>query len=303
MEADIKKEVRKFYDSVGWKDIGAGLYQNARYEDLRTVAWEYIHRCHIRVKRHLPASGKYILDAGSGPIQYPEYLEYSKGYKRRICLDISHLALLGARKRIGDHGFFVVGDAANLPFKPQAFDALVSLHTVHHIPADEHQTCFEEFMRVLSRGGQAVVVYSWGSDSQLMKCFRRPIAWGKRITGRLKRMIDSEKSKSALPVKGLSAEAEKLVRTPGTFTFRHDYNWIMNNLAFLPGLEVLVWRSVSTAFTKALVHRLSLGKAFLRLIFWLEERAPHFFGRVGQYPMIIFRKMMTEPEVTRADIS
>jgi len=32
------------------------------------------------------------------------------------------------------------------------------------------------------------------------------------------------------------------------------------------------------------------GKAFLRFAFWLEERAPHFFGVNGQYPMIIFEK-------------
>ena len=34
---EIKRQVRDFYDSVGWKEIAEGLYQNARYEDLRPV--------------------------------------------------------------------------------------------------------------------------------------------------------------------------------------------------------------------------------------------------------------------------
>jgi len=126
IEPDVKQRVREFYDSVGWKQVGSGLYQNARYEDLRLVSREYIHRCHVRVNRYLKKMGKFLLDAGSGPIQYPEYLEYSSGYQYRVCLDISILALDEARERIGSHGLFVVGDAANLPFKPEAFDGVVS---------------------------------------------------------------------------------------------------------------------------------------------------------------------------------
>ena len=33
-----------------------------------------------------------------------------------------------ARKRIGAHGLFVVCDVANLPFRPDVFDGVVSLH-------------------------------------------------------------------------------------------------------------------------------------------------------------------------------
>ena len=73
------------------------------------------------------------MDLGCGPIQYPEYLTYSEKFKYRLCCDISLTALLEARKRIGDHGLFVVGDAANLPFAPETVDGVVSLHTLHHL--------------------------------------------------------------------------------------------------------------------------------------------------------------------------
>jgi len=89
VEAEVKERVRRFYDSIGWQEIGEGVYQNARYEDLRPVSREYIHRCHIRLARHLRDQGDFFLDAGSGPIQYPEYLTYSQGFRCRVCLDIS----------------------------------------------------------------------------------------------------------------------------------------------------------------------------------------------------------------------
>ncbi|HNS64651.1 MAG TPA: hypothetical protein PKN11_09495, partial [Anaerolineaceae bacterium] len=92
-EPDIKQEVRHFYDRVGWQTEADGQYQNAQYEDLRPVSQQYIHRCHLRVNRHLKPHGRYLLDAGSGPVQYPEYLTYSKGYERRVCADISPVAL------------------------------------------------------------------------------------------------------------------------------------------------------------------------------------------------------------------
>ena len=81
MAENTKQQVREFYDQIGWSQVGDGLYQNARYEDLRPVSREYIHQCHLRVKRHLASSGNILLDAGSGPVQWPEYLEYSENYQ------------------------------------------------------------------------------------------------------------------------------------------------------------------------------------------------------------------------------
>ena len=96
-DSSVKEQVRQFYDQIGWQTVSDGTYQNARYEDLRPVAREYIHRCHMRVKQALAPSGRLLLDAGSGPIQYPEYLTYSQGYQQRVCLDISIVALEEAR--------------------------------------------------------------------------------------------------------------------------------------------------------------------------------------------------------------
>ncbi len=279
-QADVKAQVREFYDSVGWKQVGEGLYQNARYEDLRPVSRDYIHRCHLRLARLLPPGGGFLLDAGSGPIQYPEYLEYSRGFSRRVCLDLSRLALLEARARIGDHGLFVVGDLAALPFSREAFGAVISLHTVHHLPAREQGLAFFEFSRVLRPGGRGVVVYSWGSRSPLMRLMAWPIAiafWAQRIYRRVR-------GKPRLEAGPASDDRG------ATFTFKHGYRWVREALGDLPGLEIRVWRSVSTSFLRAFIHRRLGGERLLRALYAIEERLPHLLGRLGQYPAILIHK-------------
>lgn len=300
-EKEIKARVREFYDSVGWKQIGEGVYQNARYEDLRPVSREYIHRCHLRVARFLPRSGKLILDAGCGPIQYPEYLEYSRGFQYRVCLDISLRALREARDRIGDHGLYVIGDIAHLPFKEAAFEGVVSLHTIHHLPPQEHGDAFWEFFRTLKSNGKTVVVYTWGEDAPLMRFFQRPTAWTTRFIQAFRRRICTV-NKVQRPSPQANSEVADLLQRPGTFTTKHDYQWVKKNLGALPGLEVRVWRSVSTAFLRAFAHDRFFGRSFLRMLYWLEERAPHFLGRIGQYPLIRFNKNeMSNSSVVRFD--
>jgi hypothetical protein len=55
--SEIKQEVREFYNQVGWQEVSEGVYQNARYEDLRPVSRAYIERCHMRVAEHLTHRG------------------------------------------------------------------------------------------------------------------------------------------------------------------------------------------------------------------------------------------------------
>src|SRR5689334_10026342 len=142
--SETKQKVRELYDEIGWQQEADGNYQNARYEDLRPISAEYIHKARLRVNGALLPTGKLLLDAGSGPVQYDDYLTYSQGYEKRVCLDISIQALREARERIGAHGLFVVGDLASLPFKTDAFDGEVSMHAIHHLPVEEHPRAYAE---------------------------------------------------------------------------------------------------------------------------------------------------------------
>src|SRR5215469_14264846 len=124
-----KKAVRDFYETLGWSREESGTYADTQlFADTRSVLDSYYHRTHMRVARFLRPSGEYFLDAGSGPIPHREYLEYSRHYRRRICLDFSMKALTEARSKLGQHGSYVIGDLTALPFKDQSFDSIVSAH-------------------------------------------------------------------------------------------------------------------------------------------------------------------------------
>lgn len=277
----------EYYNSVGWKNIQDGVFQNASREDLRPVVQDYVHRCRLRVTKHLPDAGKYLLDAGSGPIQYPEYLEYSRGYEYRVCLDISRLALEEARERIGDHGLMVLGDIAHLPFRRGALDGVVSLHAVHHIPGKEQLQAFQELQRVLQPGGSAVVVHSWGNLAPVQKLFRKPIKWTLKLIERIVRLRSGRRPDVNNKKKTSNGKKDKpTIQSP---TFRHDYRWVRENLGGFPGFQLRVWRTISPKFSRAFVHRFFFGRFYLRMLYFLEERAPVLFAWFGQYPMIIYR--------------
>ena len=289
LDQNVKQDVRKFYDDIGWKEIGEGVYQNARYEDLRPVSWEYIHKCHLRVGRYLSPTGKYLLDAGSGPIQYPEYLEYSQGYQARVCADISIVALAEARQRIGDRstggqGMFVVADLANLPFRHDTFDGVVTLHTIHHLPLKEHSQAYQEVHRVLSPSRTAVVVNGW-QDSLLMRFFVVPIKWKNRTRKRIKRTIDN--LRSGQPASGHTIPK---TRVKGTYVIKHDADWLKSEIGSIMQLDIFVWRSVSVRFLRGYIFPHLGGKWLLSKLYNLEERFPHFLGEHGQYPLIVIRK-------------
>lgn len=279
-DQEIKQDVRIFYDQIGWQKVSAGTYQNAQYEDLRPVSRRYIHKCHLRVNRYLKSAGKYLLDAGSGPIQYPEYLTYSKGYQYRVCLDISIIALKEARARIGSsHGLFVVADVTNLPFKDAIFDGIVSLHTLHHLTVTDYVPAYENLKRVLKKNRTAVIVNGWG-ESRLMRWFNRPILIMERLF-----------NKPPLSSKLAKKTAGNISKKPkGTFVRKLNAKGLRDSLGVDFPISISVWRSVSVRFLRAMIHPFLFGRIWLWILFGLEELFSTFFGEKGQYPLITFTK-------------
>jgi ubiquinone/menaquinone biosynthesis C-methylase UbiE len=282
---EIKQEVRSFYDQIGWQLVSDGMYQNARYEDLRKVSADYIHNCHLRINRHITKPGRYLLDAGCGPIQYPEYLTYSEGFERRVCLDISIVALQEARIRIGEKGLFVVADVANLPFANAVFDGEVSLHTLHHLPITEQKKAFLELHRTLSDGKTAVVVNGW-TVSPLMSRLKGLVTIMERLGSLfIKKSANEEKN---TPTEQSSGAAAK--KASGTFINKFDPAWLESELGNQMRFKIFVWRSVSVRFLRAVFHRGLFGRLGLNILFNLEEKYPDWFGKNGQYPLIVIYK-------------
>lgn len=277
-DQDVKQQVRRFYDQVGWQLETDGLYQNARYEDLRPVSAEYIHRCHSRVGRHLKASGKYLLDAGSGPVQYEEYMEYLRGYQIRVCADISIVALQEARKKLGVQGLYVVSDVANLPFKTEVFEGVMSMHTIHHLPRDDHKQAYQELYRVLAPDSTAVVVNGW-SDPGLVGVIDHLV---RNFNRTRRRLAGSKRQRNA----GKGAQAKE----KGTYVQKYNAAWLKNELEGVVPIQILVWRSASVRSLRTFIHEKLGGRQLLRWLYLLEEKYPRFFGENGQYPLIVINK-------------
>ncbi|PKN96993.1 MAG: hypothetical protein CVU42_17680 [Chloroflexi bacterium HGW-Chloroflexi-4] len=283
-EAEVKQQVSAFYNQIGWKMENDGFYQNARYEDLRLVSREYIHKCHLRVNRYLHPEGKFLLDAGSGPVQWPEYLTYSQNYQYRVCLDISIVALEEARHRLGSKGLYVVSDVANLPFKSDAFDGLVSLHTLHHIPPVEQPDAYAGFARVLKPERTGVVVNAWTSPLLMAR-----MAWLIKIMDRINGILNrfNPKKEIKLPETKVKPAASK---PTGTFTQHITPEWLKENLAGKVDFKIMVWRSASVRFLRTVIQPWLFGKLWLRWLYSQEEKEPEYYGENGQYPLIVISK-------------
>ncbi len=275
-----KSAVQDFYDEVGWVEDAAGVFTDASlYEDLRDVAADYIRDCHLRVKQHLPPRGRYLLDAASGPVQYPEYVTYSEDYDARICVDLSFAALRAARRKLGDRGIYLLGDVTNLPLRDGAVDAAVSLHTIYHVPADEQAQAFREVARVLQPGGRAAVVYVW--KTKWIRAAQLPVRL-LQLPWRVARKMWHAAASSQKPDK------------PRRLHFHaHPYRWFVEQ-EWPFDYQIRSWRSVTAALTKCYFHSWLLGRAALRGLYWLEDALPGVLGRRGAYPLILIDKPAAE---------
>lgn len=95
-----------------------------------------------------------VLEAGCGTAYQSRELAGRYGW-RMTPLDLSAAGLRHGRKLgVGD---LVQGDLQGLPFKNEAFDAVLSLDVIVHFPPGEEALAFEELARVLRPGGLFVV--------------------------------------------------------------------------------------------------------------------------------------------------
>ncbi len=287
MTEHTRQDVREFYDRIGWSLQDDGLYQNARYEDLRPVAAEYIHRCHMRLGTFLAPNGDYLLDAGSGPVQYPEYLTYSQDYRYRVCADLSITALKEARKRLGNKGLFVVCDITQLPFKSESFDGIVSLHAIHHVTVEKQPGTYAELFRTLRPGRSAAIVNAWKTPA-LMKNLGWLVKKYDWLNGFFRRF--QPKTQPAAPQPESPSKQPALAPT-GTYTQHLDAPHLKAEFARM-GIpaEIRPWRSLSVRFLRAVIQPWNGGKLWLKLVYWLENKYPRYFGENGQYPLIVLRK-------------
>jgi hypothetical protein len=115
-EPDIKQEGPSCVMTGLAADRSGWTVPERQYEDLPGLAAIHSSLPPASKTASENRTGSYVLDAGSGPIQYPEYLTYSEGYKHGSAL-IFLRGIAGAASGWGEHGLYVVADVAHLPFR------------------------------------------------------------------------------------------------------------------------------------------------------------------------------------------
>ena len=154
------------------------------------------------------------------------------------------------------------------------FDGVVSMHTIHHLALTEHKRAYLELTRVLKTGKSAAIINGW-HNPLLMRMAEPFIGIARALTGR-----------PAKQKKNWKAEDDEA----GTFVAKMTPRWLKNELGGVVDFKIYPWRSLSPRFMRWFIRPQLGGKAWLKFIFWLEERFPRFFGENGQYPLIVIRK-------------
>jgi hypothetical protein len=165
---------------------------------------------------------------------------------------------------------------------------VVSLHTIHHVPGPEKGKAYRELYRVMLPGSRGVVVNGWTSSPMMVHS-----QWLVRLMERLGGKLAEKRGKSQAAGEAIAAKEEPATKPAakptGTFIQKQDPAWLEKELKGIR-YEIWVWRSVSVRWLRALIHRQMGGRFLLRVLYWKEEIFPHFFGRRGQYPLVVIHK-------------
>jgi SAM-dependent methyltransferase len=255
----VSDQVRALYDEVGWTEQDGITHDAAACEDLRPVARDYVSACRLRVLRHLPASGDRLLDLGSGPIQYPEYMEYGAAFRTRVCVDLSQRALDMAAAKLGARGEYHCGDFLELSLPDASVDAAVSLHAIYHMDARQQAAAVRKLVRVTKPGGSVVIVYS--NPGYLISRLGQPIR------------------KLVRALRGRRGAGQEDI-----YFHRFPLKW-WKQFEDVARVELYPWRTFASRDQKLVLRSRAIGRA----LFALEDRFPALFLRAGCYPMIVLK--------------
>ncbi len=250
--------IYKFYNSLGWrKNQKINVFEDAKlFEDLRKNSKEYVSKCRKRILRYIPKRGKNILDFASGPIQYPEYMLYSKNFNKRHCLDFSKNAIKIAKMKIPkNRGKFYCGDFFKIKLKKNYFDCIVSLHTIYHIDKNKQKLAIKKLIKISKKGSPIIIVYSNPNT----------------LINRIKKLFILRKKKKRI------------------YFYCHTVEW-WKQFENLAEVSFFPWRSFAAKHQKIIFLDNILGKILLRLLFNLEDFFKKFFVKNFQYYTVVLKK-------------
>jgi len=248
-------DIYRFYSNYGWKEKKSLSKDAELFEDLRKCAAKYVSKCRYRVNKHIPNKGHHLLDFASGPIQYKEYISYSKNFKFRHCVDFSKLAIDNAKKKIGKKGKFYCDDILKLKFKKNFFDCIISLHTIYHVPKNKQKKVILKLLNIAKKNKPIIIVYSNPNT----------------FIDLIKKMIFFKRKKKKLYF----------------HCFPNSWWYQFSRKA---DVKIYSWRSFASQHQKIIFPDNFIGKIMFYFLFKLENKFNSFFSKNFQYPMIVLKK-------------
>jgi len=194
------KNVNEYYKTAGWTTGKNGHFIDTLVnENLQSAAVSYNSRTRRRVLSELleqPGNRfERLLDCASGPVQYPEYVEYSSRYKARYCVDFSPEALKHAQLNLSAAGQnnceFICNDFLVQPFEENFFDSAVSLHTLYHVNKKQQEEFVSKLISCVKPNGKIIVVYS--NPYSLRICIAAPYSYLINIASFVKKKLFGNK--------------------------------------------------------------------------------------------------------------
>ena len=273
-----KKRVFDYYNEVNFKVRDSfKIYGDApKWVDEREVSLKYLKNSFNKAARFYPHYGKFILDVGSGPIGFDEYINLSDGYEYRICIDLSVNALIEAKNnmdKVNKKGIYICGDITNIPLQSDTCDTVLCQHTLYHVPKNDQFTAVNELYRVAKVNSKVVIVYSWFYHSWMMNLSLNIIQLyriSRHFFGKFYIKIFNSK--------------------PRLYFYSHSVRWFRKSFTFSRDLEIYCWRSTNKYFLTIFIHKWFFGEFLLTRLIKIEDKFSKFMGIFGEYPVIVITK-------------
>lgn len=118
------------------------------------------------------ADGDFVLEVGCGTGFTTTEIVRRVGEENVVAVDLTPEQMMKAVMRFGNSNF-VLGDAENLPFKDNSFDAAISAGSIEYWP--HPQRGIEEMARVTKSGGRVVILAPRKPSNLLVRKFAESI--------------------------------------------------------------------------------------------------------------------------------
>ena len=261
-----EQSIREFYDETGWNLVGDTTTDAIINENFNEVASEYVHKIRNRIREEL-GSGRNLLDIGCGPIQYPEYLDYSRNFDKRVCVDLSKKALNIAKSKIGEHGAFFVGDYLDIKTGYEPYGGATLVNVLYHVDILDQEKMIRKILSELEIGAALVVVYS------------NPKSFSSRLNvilvfiKRLLRLLFQRKN--------FNSQSNPI------YFRRHNLDfWQL--FQDESSVKIRAWRTFTPAIEKVLFRRFFMGQRILKLLYKIEDYK--FWAKIAEYQIITLNK-------------